>query len=281
MKITFTKMHGAGNDFVLIDDREGLVPWEDHFLMAAIASRRNGIGCEGIILVQPSDKADFRMRFLNPDGTEVSMCGNGARCAAAFAHAIGASGTALTMETMCGLVDAQVKKDGTVCVWMPEPSKRNYTLTLDVDGETITGHFIDTGVPHFVVQVPNVSMFNIVDLGRKLRLHPAFSPDGANIDFVTLRPPNRMTMRTYERGVEAESGACGTGAVACVVVAVETLDFTLPAKVKTSSGFELIVDGDWRHKKCTGLTLTGPTKFVYTGEIDLDTVDMSTEIDNA
>lgn len=279
MKLKFTKMHGAGNDFVLIDDREGTVPWEDHFLMAALASRRTGIGCEGVILVQQSDKADFRMRFLNPDGTEVELCGNGSRCAAAFAHSIGAGGTALTMETMCGLVDVQIIDDGSVCVWMPEPSKKNYGIELKVGKEQITGHFINTGVPHFVVPVPNISAVNVQELGRALRLHPAFAPDGTNVDFVSFRTPNRMTMRTYERGVEAESGACGTGAVACVIVAVETARFTLPAKVKTSSGYELCVDGDWRHSKCTGLTLTGPVKFVFEGEIDLDTIDMGGEID--
>lgn len=278
MKLTFTKMHGAGNDFVLIDDREGAVPWEDHFLMAALASRRTGVGCEGVILVQRSDKADFRMRFLNPDGTEVEMCGNGSRCAAAFAHAIGASGKALTMETMCGLVDAQLTSTG-VCVWMPEPSKRNYGLELKVGDELVRGDFINTGVPHFVVQVPNISAVDVQGLGRALRNHPAFAPEGTNVDFVTFRTPNRMAMRTYERGVEAESGACGTGAVACAVVAVETAGFTLPAKVKTPSGYDLKVDGDWRHHKCTGLTLTGPVKFVFTGEIDLDNIDLGGEID--
>ena len=278
MKIKFTKMHGAGNDFVLIDDRAGTVPWEDHFLMASLASRRTGIGCEGVILVQHSDKADFRMRFLNPDGTEVEMCGNGSRCAAAFAHAIGASGTALTMETMCGLIDAQLS-DAGVCVWMPEPSKKNFGIELTVGKEVVRGDFINTGVPHFVVQVPNISTVDVQGLGRALRLHPAFAPDGTNVDFVTFRAPNRMTMRTYERGVEAESGACGTGAVACAVVAVETQRFTLPAKVKTPSGFDLTVDGDWRHRKCTGLTLSGPVKFVFTGEIDLDELDLGSEID--
>jgi len=278
MKLKFTKMHGAGNDFVLIDDRAGTVPWEDHFLMAALASRRTGIGCEGVILVQHSDKADFRMRFLNPDGTEVELCGNGSRCAAAFAHAIGASGTALTMETMCGLIDAQLSDTG-VCVWMPEPSKKNFGIVLKVGNETVRGDFINTGVPHFVVQVPNISTVDVQGLGRALRLHPAFAPDGTNVDFVTFRAPNRMSMRTYERGVEAESGACGTGAVACAVVAVETQQFTLPANVKTPSGYDLTIDGDWRHHKCTGLTLSGPVKFVFTGEIDLDDLDLGGEID--
>lgn len=278
MKIRFTKMHGAGNDFVLIDDREGAVPWEDHFLMAALASRRTGVGCEGVILLQHSDKADFRMRFLNPDGTEVEMCGNGSRCAAAFAHSVGACGKALTMETMCGLLDAQLTDKG-VCVWMPEPTKKSYGIEIKVGGETVRGDFINTGVPHFVVQVPNISTVNVQELGRAIRLHAAFAPGGTNVDFASFRAPNRMAMRTYERGVEAESGACGTGAVACAVVAVETMQFTLPAKVKTSSGYDLVIDGDWRHHKCTGLTLTGPVKFVFTGEIDLDDIDMGGEID--
>jgi len=279
MKIKFTKMHGAGNDFVLIDDRKGDVPWEDYFLMAALASRRTGIGCEGIILVQNSDQADFKMRFLNPDGTEVELCGNGARCTAAFANAIGAAGRDLTMETMCcGLVGAKVSDNG-VCVWMPEPKQREYGLELTVDGSVIKGDFINTGVPHLVVQVPNLSAVDADTLGRALRLHPAFEPHGTNVDFVNFRPPNRMAMRTYERGVEAESGACGTGAVACAVVAVETAGFTLPIRVKTPSGFDLEVGGDWRKQRCTGLTLTGPVKFVFEGEIDLDELELGGEVD--
>lgn len=277
-RIPFTKMHGAGNDFVLIDDRAGKVPWQDHFLMAALAGRRSGIGCEGIILVQKSDRADFRMRFLNPDGTEVEMCGNGSRCAAAFAHSIGASGTALTMETMCGLVDAQLKENG-VCVWMPEPSERKYGMTVDLGGgQVIQGDYIKTGVPHFVVQVPDISGVDIQGLGRALRLHRAFAPEGTNVDFVTMRPPNRMSMRTYERGVEAETGACGTGAVACAIVGVERFGFSLPVQIKTPSGYDLIIDGDWRNKRCTGLTLTGPVKFIFQGEIDLDEIDLGGEI---
>ena len=268
MKMKFTKMHGAGNDFILIDDRDGKVPWEDHFLMAALAVRRLGVGCEGIILVQHSDKADFRMRFLNPDGTEVDMCGNGARCAAAFAHAIGASGTALTMETLCGLVDAQVNGN-MVCVWMPEPLNKSYAVDIEVEGQPVCGHFISVGVPHFVVPVPNASAVDVETLGRKIRLHPEFAPDGVNVNFVTFRKPNRMTMRTYERGVEAESGACGTGAIACAVVGVECFDLCLPVRVRTFLGFDLAIDGDWRGKHCVGLTLTGPAQVVFRGTFDL------------
>lgn len=276
MKITFTKMHGAGNDFIMIDDRQGLVPWQDHFLMAALAARRFGVGCEGIILIQASDKADFRMRFLNPDGTEVDMCGNGSRCAAAFAHAIGAAGRTTTMETMCGLMDAELGDRG-VKVWMPEPTRKTYGLVVNACGRAFTGDFMNTGVPHFVVAVDDLPSADVIGWGRTLRQHPAFNPEGTNVSFVAYRAPDRLTMRTYERGVEGESGACGTGAVACAVAAVERLGFTLPICARTPTGYELIIGGDWRDQKCTGLTLTGPTRIVYTGEIELDGLELELE----
>jgi len=270
MKLEFVKMHGAGNDFVMLDDRDGLVPWQDYLLMAAMAARRTGVGCEGVILIQASTRADFRMRFLNPDGGEVDMCGNGARCAAAFANRIGVAKRTMTMETMCGLMDAELTETG-VRVWMPEADKRRYNMELDVGGgRTVTGHFINTGVPHFVALVPEVGQVDVAGDGRTLRRHAAFAPEGTNVDFATLRPPDRMSMRTFERGVEAESGACGTGAIACAIVAVETAGFTLPVRVRTTTGYELIVDGDWRSGQCTGMTLTGPVKEVFRGAIDLD-----------
>jgi len=276
MTIAFTKMHGAGNDFIMMDDRDGLVPWQDHFLMAALAARRTGVGCEGIILIQRSDKADFRMRFLNPDGTEVEMCGNGSRCAAAFAHRIGAAGRSMTMETRCGLMDAELVAQG-VKVWMPEPTRKTYGLEVHAAGRTFVGDFMNTGVPHFVVQVDDLAVVDVEVWGRALRQHPVFDPEGTNVDFVAYRAPDRLAMRTYERGVEGESGACGTGAVACAVAAIERLAFTLPIHARTPSGFELIVEGDWRNRKCTGLTLTGPTHVIYTGEIDLEGLERDLE----
>lgn len=269
MTIDFTKMHGAGNDFIMIDDRALRLPWQDHFRMAAMAARRTGIGCEGIILIQPSTRADFRMRFLNPDGAEVELCGNGARCAAWFAAQIGAAGRAMTLETMAGLVDAELDETG-VKIWMPEPSGRRYDLEVEADGESFAGHAITVGVPHFVVPRDDLANLDIERRGAALRQHESFAPNGVNVDFVKFCHPNRIQMRTYERGVEAESGACGTGAVAAAIVAVERGNFTLPIKVTTSTGFELLVDGDWRTRRCTGLTLVGPVKRVFEGRIDLD-----------
>lgn len=274
MTLHFTKMHGAANDFIMIDDREGKVPWEDYVLMSLLAARRTGVGSEGIILIQESSRADFRMRFLNPDGTEVDMCGNGSRCAALFAHSIGAARRSMTMETSCGLLDAELTENG-VKVWMPEPSSRSYGMVIHVGDQRLEGDYINTGVPHFVIQVDDLRTVDLPAIGRAIRLHPVFAPEGVNVDFVTARAPNRIAMRTYERGVEGESGACGTGAVAAAIAMVEAHGGTLPMRIKTSGGFELFVDGDWRNRKCTGITLTGPAKVVYEGSVDLDTLDMA------
>ena len=272
----FWKMHGAGNDFVLVDDRAETFPVHDHLRLAAFAGVRTGIGCEGVILVQNSKVADFRMVFFNPDGTEADLCGNGARCVAAFAREIGAAkSSSMTFETRAGLVDAEVQENGQVKVWMPEPKNRRYDLHV---GDT-HGDFIVTGVPHFVVACESVSTVDVETKGRELRLAEAFAPNGTNVDFVQYIPPNKAILRTYERGVEAESGACGTGAIATAVVGVEAKGMSLPMHIRTSQGFVLTIDGDWRRAKSTGFTLTGPVKKVFEGDIDLDALDVSNEME--
>ena len=141
------------------------------------------------------------------------------------------------------------------------------------------GDFIVAGVPHFVVPCESVAAVDVEKLGRRLRLAAAFEPNGTNVDFAQFIPPNKILLRTYERGVEAESGACGTGAVATAVVAVETKGLSLPLHVHTSQGFNLTIDGDWRCAKCTGFTLTGPVKKVFEGDLDLDSLDIGNEME--
>ena len=279
-KIAFTKMHGAGNDFVLIDDRAGTFPVHDHILLAMLATPRTGIACEGVILLQKSSVADFRMVFFNPDGTEADLCGNGARCVAAFAREIGGvTSPAMTFETRAGLVDAEVSPNGAVKVWMPEPKNRRYGLQVKVGDTFVAGDYVEAGVPHFIVPCESVASVDVEGLGRALRLSDAFAPNGTNVDFVQFIPAHKALIRTYERGVEAESGACGTGAVATAVVAVETKKMSLPVHVRTSQGYTLTVDGDWRHAKSTGFTLTGPVKKVFEGVVDLDSFDTGNEME--
>lgn len=272
-KVRFTKMHGAGNDFVLIDDRDETFP-ERGSLIAAMAADHAGIGCEGVILVRKSVKADFRMTFYNPDGTEAELCGNGSRCVAAFAKRIGAvKSNCMTFETGAGLVDAEIVDEGLVRVWMPEPKGRRYDCSAvcgEDGGMSVTGDYLVVGVPHFIVPVSNVTKVDVEKAGRALRLSPEFAPNGTNVDFVQYIPPSKAIIRTYERGVEAESGACGTGAVATAVAGVEAHGMSLPMHVRSSQGYDLVIDGDYRQSQGTGFTLTGPVRVVFEGELDLD-----------
>ena len=204
-RVRFVKMHGAGNDFVLIDDRAEQFPVHDHLLLAALAAPRTGIACEGVILVQPSKNADFKMVFFNPDGTEADLCGNGARCVAAFAKEIGAAKSSLmTFETRAGLVDAEVLDAGHVKVWMPEPKDRRYGLNV----EGTAGDFIVAGVPHFVVPCERVANVDVNGLGRKLRLASAFEPAGRmSISCSSVRPTRpscaRMSVVSRPKAVPA------------------------------------------------------------------------------
>ncbi len=263
--IAFTKMHGAGNDFVLIDDRDETFPCHDHRRIAALATRPDGIGCEGVILVQKSDTVDFRMRFFNPDGTEVDLCGNGARCVAAFARKIGAAtADKMRFETVAGMIDAEILADDLVTISMPDPTD-------------FANDFCVVGVPHKIVPVENLLKTDVETEGRRIRTDDDFAPNGTNVDFVTYRPPNRIAIRTYERGVEAESWACGTGSVAAAVIGVQDYGLEFPVHVKTVQGYDLTIDGRYEGETFSQLTLTGPVKKVFTGEIDWDGLDIVSE----
>ena len=258
LKVRFVKMHGAGNDFVMVDDREEAFPADDPAAVARLANRPDGIGCEGVILVRRSERADFRMRFFNPDGTEAELCGNGARCVAAFALEVGAAKSAkMRFETLAGVVAAEVLGGGLVKVAMPEP--RN-----------LCGDFVNSGVPHAIVPVDDLSAADVEGEGRRIRRSAAYAPAGTNVDFVKYEPPHRLRIRTYERGVEAETFACGTGAVAAAVVGVAGHGLEFPVTVSTARGFELVVDGDRSASGgFSGITLAGPVRRVFSGEIEL------------
>lgn len=264
-ELSFVKMHGAGNDFILIDDRDGQFPIDDYMRVAAMAARRSGIGCEGVLLVQKSDRVDFKMRFFNPDGSEAEMCGNGARCVAAFARSIGAAKSdTMCFETVAGDVEAEMLDESLVRISMPDPKG------FDDD-------FVVAGVPHCIVPVENLSRVDVEEEGRRIRLSQRFAPNGTNVDFVVYRQPDRVAIRTYERGVEAETGACGTGSVASAVVGVKDYGLEFPVRVKTVKGYELVVDGKYDGERFSDITLTGPVKKVFEGKLDWDSLDVDSE----
>jgi diaminopimelate epimerase len=267
MKIPFWKMHGAANDFILVDDRRRTFPCEDRQWLARTMARRTGVGSEGVLLIQPSDKAAFRMRFFNPDGGEVDMCGNGARCIARLAYEIGAAPKEMTIETPAGLMSAEAMGDH-VLLHLYEPRDWRLNQTLKLDGETLAYHFVNSGVPHVVVEVDNLDGMDVQEIGAAIRYHDAFAPKGTNANFITVTGKDTLRLRTYERGVEAETLACGTGIVAAGLIAGKLGRVTTPVRVTSASGDVLEVNFRPAGDGATGVTLLGPAAHVFRGELE-------------
>jgi len=260
-------MEGAGNDFIVVDDRCSLFPVDDREWIARICSRRKGIGSEGLILIQSSALADFRMRFLNPDGGEVEMCGNGIRCAARFAAEAGFAPPAASIETMAGVITAEVS-GSAVRVMMPHPRDLQLDQILDIGEGIIRYGFVNTGVPHAVIVVSDLAGCDVCGVGRAVRRHPVFAPQGTNVDFVAVCGRAALSIRTYERGVEAETGACGTGITAAALVAAQSGKVLAPVQVTAGSGDVLEVDFETRDGLPENVSLLGPAVHVYDGEIE-------------
>ena len=271
---SFVKMHGAGNDFVVLDGRTTAFPWHDPGAMARLGARRTGIGCEGFLILLPSDTPDaaFRLVFLNPDGHEADLCGNGTRCAALYGLRHGFADTpSFRIATGAGLVSAHVLDGGRsgsealVRLRLRPASAPTERRVLLGDGTEVACVCVDSGVPHAVVFVPDAEAVDVRALGRAMRYHAAFAPAGTNVDFVQRTGAGLLRMRTYERGVEDESGACGTGAVAAAVTAMRQFpDLRCPVDIRVTSGDTLTVDP----RDPEGPLLTGPAREVFRGECD-------------
>jgi diaminopimelate epimerase len=259
-------MHGAANDFILVDDRNLSFPVTDRAWIAAIAARRTGIGCEGVILIQPSDKAGFRMRFFNPDGSEVEMCGNGARCVARLAHEIGAAPAKMTIDTVAGILSAEALGD-QVRLFMTPPKDWRLNRSLTLDGKNVAYGFVNSGVPHAVVEPANLVACDVQKMGSGIRYHTDFAPAGTNANFIQVTGPQSLRIRTYERGVEGETLACGTGIVASALVAARMNRVRPPVRVTAASGDVLTVDFKLAGDTATGVTLLGPATHVFQGTV--------------
>jgi diaminopimelate epimerase len=267
MKLKFWKMHGAQNDFVLFDDRRGRFPSFDRAFIAHIATRHSGIGSEGVILIQKSDVADFRMRFFNPDGGEVEMCGNGARCVARLAFDLGIVEKKMTIETLAGPLKAQVMQKG-VRLWMTDPLGWRMDSSLELSGRNLIYSFVNTGVPHVVIRTGELCEVDVCAIGQTVRQHRDFAPAGTNVNFMEVSPDGALTVRTYERGVEAETLACGTGVTACGLIAAKHGWVKLPVNIQVASGDTLVVDGRLTAAGAGDVTLTGPTEYIFEGTIE-------------
>src|SRR6266496_3348400 len=211
--LRFTKMNGAGNDFVLIDNRAGDIHL-DRSEVVRICDRHRGVGADGILLLErATNGADFRMRYFNADGGEAEMCGNGARCFARFANKVAGAQRKISFETPAGVIGAELTQD-LVTLQMTEPTDLRLNVTVRGANENKTVHFINSGVPHVVVPVSQIDDVDVRRQGAAIRHHEMFSPKGANVNFIEKRGTKQIAVRTYERGVESETLACGTGVVA-------------------------------------------------------------------
>jgi diaminopimelate epimerase len=266
--LRFTKMDGAGNDFVLIDNRAGDIDL-NRSQIARLCDRHRGIGADGVLLLEnPSDHADFRMRYFNADGGEAEMCGNGARCFARFAQKMAGAEGKISFETPAGVISAELTGD-LVTLRMTDPTDLRLSVLLNIGSQKKTVHFINSGVPHVIVPVAQVGDVDVSREGSAMRHHEAFSPKGANVNFVEKRGADKIAVRTYERGVEDETLACGTGVVASALVFAVTENASGPITVIGRGGDELRVGFERIDKQFHNVTLTGPAEFVFDGTIEI------------
>ncbi len=256
MAVKFNKYHGAGNDFIVIDNRGGNFQ-PDPTRIARMCHRRFGIGADGMMLLESSTGYDFSMRYYNADGRESSMCGNGGRCMVDFARLMEIIDKKTVFEAVDGIHEAKILPDGRISLKMQDVGDISRHQGNDL---------IDTGSPHYVVHVEDLREIDVVDRGRKIRNDPQISANGMNVDFIFSRGGQHIDIRTYERGVEAETLACGTGAVAAAISAylrspAEGTSFILHAQ-----GGDLKVDFKTPDQKVfSDIWLTGPAQKVFEG----------------
>ncbi|HTL70876.1 MAG TPA: diaminopimelate epimerase [Candidatus Eisenbacteria bacterium] len=265
--LNFVKMVGTGNDFVLVDNRRGAIVKAPD-AARRLCDRKLSIGGDGLLLAERSKKADLRMRILNPDGSEAEMCGNGVRCFAKFALDKRFAGKSLTIETLAGLIRADVKGD-VVKARMIDPSDLRMDLTLRVDGRSENVHFVNTGVPHVVKVLDTVEGVDVERFGRLIRCHADFAPRGTNANFIAFRGDGTLDVRTYERGVEGETLACGTGSTASALVAARLKGLRSPVRVRTHGGETLKIYFSKEGQKFYDVYLEGKVKKTFEGTVGL------------
>lgn len=259
MSITFHKYHGAGNDFVIIDNRDLSFEADNFSLVARLCDRRFGIGADGLMLLQEREGYDFEMRYFNSDGREASMCGNGGRCIVAFARHLGVIGNKTRFLAVDGEHEAIIEADGDVNLRMSDVGE------VEVNGNE---YYLNTGSPHFVRFVETLEGVDVVAEGRAVRYNDRFRAVGTNVNFVEVKG-HGLTVHTYERGVEDETLACGTGITASSLAAALRLGIskgTFPVKAK---GGNLQVSFEKTENGFTHIWLKGPAASVFKGETSL------------
>jgi len=267
ISIPFFKMSGSGNDFIIIDNRNRMVP-EDRVneLVVGSCRRKMSVGADGLILIEDSERADFRWRFFNSDGSLPDMCGNGARCAARFAFLHDIAGRKMAFETLAGIIEAEVGDTG-VRIRMTDPEALNPEFSIALDGQPLTVGSLNTGVPHVVMMVDDLDAVDVVAVGRAIRNHETFAPEGTNANFVARTADGDIFIRTYERGVEDETLACGTGNVAAALILAHKYGLISPVSLTTRSGSRLTVHFSHNGSCFADVFLEGDARVIYRGEL--------------
>jgi len=265
--ITFFKMSGSGNDFIIIDNRNNIV---DEIGLTSfikkVCMRRMSAGADGLILIEKHDSADFMWRYFNSDGGRAEMCGNGARCAARFAYLNGIAGSRMSFLTDAGIVQAEVADDRSK-VKMPDPSGIKDNCRIELKGGPLAVSSINTGVPHAVIITDDIDGVDVAGTGREIRFHEYFAPAGTNVNFITGIKNGTISIRTYERGVEDETLACGTGAIASALVTAFKNKAVSPVNVITRSGVILTIHFSRDNGRFYDIYLEGDARVIYKGEL--------------
>lgn len=267
MLVPFSKYSGCGNDFILIDNRKLFFPYQKEGLISQLCSRKKGIGADGLILLENSHRADYKMRIFNADGSEAEMCGNGVRCLMKFIHEFAIPKSSFQIETMLDQVHLE-ENGGNVSVRMPKPKNLQTNIPLTARNLSLTIHSVNSGVPHAVLFVDHLESDQWLDLAPEIRHHQFFAPQGTNVNFAKIEKDS-IFLRTYERGVEGETLACGTGATATALVAATLFSLPSPIRIKVKSEEFLEVAFKREQDQFHEIKLTGPATPIFSGQFSL------------
>lgn len=264
--LSFSKYSGCGNDFVLVDNRSSFFPLTNGLLIRRLCDRQCGIGADGVILLENSQMGDFRMRIFNSDGSEAEMCGNGLRCLGRFLEDLAIQGKNFLIEVMGRLFPLTLhSKNIQICMGPPKIAIYHQTLSMGFD--SFSFDFLNTGVPHVVIFVDNLEAIDLDKIGPKIRHHERFAPQGTNVNFVSTKTEKALSIRTFERGVEQETLACGTGSTAAAIAANKRYGYKNPIIVITRSGEEMVFNLKTNKGEVEDIIMEGPAKFLFKDRI--------------
>lgn len=258
--LPFIKVSGGGNDFILIDNRKERIN-VDNFrpVIPFICERGLSVGANGVILLTEAANADFNWMCFNSDGSAASFCINGVLSASQIAQILGIKKDAITFATPCGIVKAEIQKE-KIRIFLPIPKDIHLNQEIVIDHRCLNSHYVNTGVPHTVIFDESIDYTSVVEMGRKIRNHKFFLPEGTNVDFVQVLNNAELSIRTYERGIEGETLSCGTGAFASAVISTLLGLVSSPVRVKTRGGSYFMID-------TSNNSLEGVARIVFTGEL--------------